>query len=67
MVTIVLQIGGAVCNITNITDTSIDCVTSPHAPGVVDVLFVITGSGQSHSSTQFTYSMNVTSWSPCEG
>lgn len=62
-----LQIGTAICNITIITDTSIDCVTSPHPPGVVDVLFVITERGQSNSTTQFTYNMNVATWSPCEG
>lgn len=62
-----LQVGDAICNITSITDTSIDCVTSPHTPGVVDVLFVIAEQGQSHSSVQFTYSMSVSSWSPCEG
>ena len=67
MKTTVLQIGDAICNITNINDTSIDCITSPHPAEVVDVLFVITGSGQSNSSTQFTYNMNVTAWSPCEG
>lgn len=67
IVTFLLQIGDAVCNITNITDSVINCVTSPHPPGVVDVLFFITEQGQSHSNAQFTYNMNVTSWSPCEG
>ena len=62
-----LQIGDAVCNISSINDTDIVCVTFPHPPGVVDVLFVIAEQGQSHSNAQFTYNMTVTSWSPCEG
>ena len=46
---------------------SIDCVTSAHPPGMVDVLFVIAEHGQSHSSVQFTYAMTVSSWDLCEG
>ena len=62
-----ISIGGTPCAITNITSTSIVCTVGSSPAGNQPVIASVVTSGRSASSTQFQYTLQVSSASPSQG
>ncbi|KAM8966821.1 LOW QUALITY PROTEIN: fibrocystin-L [Pelodytes ibericus] len=63
---IVVTIDGTVCNITNINDTQLQCITGNHAGGTFPVRLK-NQKGFARTTTHFKYELTMTSVSPNQG
>ncbi|CAF3925163.1 unnamed protein product [Rotaria sp. Silwood2] len=60
-------VGNSLCNINNVSTTSITCTLGSSSAGVQPVTVYVTTTGNSNSDVQFTYILQVTSVSPAQG
>ena len=62
-----MNVGAAVCTLTSVTDTQIECSLGPNSAGPQSIVAKRTDQGSSNANVQYAYALAVSSLSASEG